>query len=432
MLNTVSNSIFSNITEYGIAIDIGTTTIAMQLIELGTMKVMDSYTALNSQRLYGADVIRRINAANHGKGEQLQKMVCNDLQQGIHTLLEKNHILEEQLQKLVIAGNTTMIHLLRQLSCETLGVYPFTPVTLERFKYQMKQSESKSGQIEITSEQGQKELGASEPNDTGFNVEGTILPGISTYIGGDIVAGLMACGFDQTEEIALFVDLGTNGEMAIGNQNRILCTSTAAGPAFEGGNISCGTGGITGAICGVKIRDGICELQTINAQAPVGICGSGLTDAVSELLNAGIIDDTGLFEDCYFEKGYLLGETASGKALYLTQKDVREFQMAKAAIRAGIEILMNRYGVACDEIKHVYLAGGLGQHINIESAVCVGLFPEELRDKITAVGNTSLQGATIELTEADAAAREERITTAAEDFPLSMEDDFNELYINYM
>ncbi|MDO5573089.1 MAG: ASKHA domain-containing protein, partial [bacterium] len=292
MLNTVSNSIFSNIAEYGIAIDIGTTTIAMQLIELGTMRMIDSYTALNSQRLYGADVIRRINAANHGKGEQLQKMVCNDLQQGIHTLLEKNHILMEQLRKIVIAGNTTMIHLLRQLSCETLGVYPFMPVTLERFKCQMKISEGKSGQIEVTTELGQKELGISEPYDTELNVEATILPGISTYIGGDIVAGLMACGFDQTEEIALFVDLGTNGEMAIGNQNRILCTSTAAGPAFEGGNISCGTGGIAGAVCGVTIHDGICEIQTINNQEPVGICGSGLTDAVSELLNAGVIDDT--------------------------------------------------------------------------------------------------------------------------------------------
>lgn len=403
MLHTVNESSNRHIAEYSIAIDIGTTTIAMQLIELGTMEIIDSYTALNSQRMYGADVIRRINAANHGKGDQLQKMVYDDLQKGIRELLEHQHILMEQIQKIAIAGNTTMIHFLRHLSCETLGVYPFTPVTLERIECE-----------EIC------------------GLPATILPGISTYIGGDIVAGLIACGFDQTEDISLFVDLGTNGEMVIGNRDRILCTSTAAGPAFEGGNISCGTGGIDGAICRVRIRDGICELQTINAQTPVGICGAGLTDAVSELMRTEMIDDTGLFEDQYFEKGYLLGETVSGKKLYLTQKDIREFQMAKAAIRAGIEILLMRYGVAYDEIKHVWLAGGLGQHMNIENAVWVGLFPKELGSKIKAVGNTSLQGAALELKEADAAGREERIITVAEEFPLSMEEGFNDIYLQYM
>lgn len=386
--------------KYGIAIDIGTTTLAMQLVDMNTKEICGTYSALNSQRLYGADVLRRINAANRGKADQLQEMICDDLRKGIQVLLTEQQG-NGQLSRISIACNTTMVHLLMHLSCETLGVYPFTPITLSRL----------------------------EPD---AEIPTSILPGISTFIGGDIVGGLMACGFDQATENSLIIDLGTNGEMVIGNQFELLCTSTAAGPAFEGGNISCGTGGIPGAICAVTIHGKQCEIQTIGDEPAVGICGAGLVEAVSELFKAGIIDETGCYIDEYFEEGYPLGTTPSGKAIRLTQQDIREFQMAKAAIRAGMELLLARYDISDHEIKHVYLAGGLGQYMNIEKAVKVGLFPKGLQDKIVAVGNTSLQGAFLDLTEPEAQAREAALIAVAEDFPLSMDDDFNELYMKYM
>lgn len=386
---------------YGVALDIGTTTLAMQLVDMATGEILDIDTALNSQRLYGADVLRRINAANRGKAEQLQSMLKEDVQRGVQAMLRRNDLQAGQLKKIVIACNTTMTHLLLRLSCEALGVYPFTPVTLDR----------------------------TEPEAA---VPTSILPGISAYVGGDIVAGLMACGFDRMTDCSLFVDLGTNGEMALGNRHEILCTSTAAGPAFEGGSISCGTGGIEGAVCKVKIQGTQCRLQTIGNQPPVGICGAGLLDAVSELLKAELIDDTGCYVDAYFEKGYSLGRTSTGKPLSLSQQDIRELQMAKAAVRTGIELLAARYGVHLRDIGQVYLAGGLGQHMNIENAVRIGLFPAELQDRIISVGNTSLQGAYIDLMNADAVQREEALISVAKDFPLAMEKDFNELYIKYM
>lgn len=391
---------------YGIAVDVGTTTLAMQLVDMDTKEICATYSALNSQRFYGADVLRRINAANRGKADHLQEMVCEDIRKGIQKLLKDNGLGAWQLLKIVIACNTTMVHLLMHLSCETLGVYPFTPITLSRI----------------------------EPD---AEIHTSILPGISAYIGGDIVAGLMACDFDRTADRSLFLDLGTNGEMVIGNRYELICTSTAAGPAFEGGNISAGTGGIAGAICAVTIsriarNDLKCEIQTIGDEPPIGICGAGLVEAVSELLRANIIDETGCYIDSYFDEGYVLGTTSSGKAICLTQQDIREFQMAKAAIRAGLELLIARYDIPYHEIKHVYLAGGLGQYINIEKAVQVGLFPKELQGRISAVGNTSLRGAYLDITEPEAKAREEALIAVAKDFPLALDDDFNELYMKYM
>ncbi len=392
--------------KYGIAIDIGTTTLALQLVDMETKEICDTCTLLNSQRLYGADVLRRINAANRGKADHLQELICEDLRKGIHKLLTKQHLNCRQLRQIVIACNTTMVHLLMNLSCETLGIYPFTPVTLSRLEPQ--------GAVPVV-----------------------IMPGISTYIGGDIVSGLMACELDRMTECFLFVDLGTNGEMVLGRYNELLCTSTAAGPAFEGGNISCGSGGVPGAIDSVTISqtnqaDSQCEIQTIEEAPPIGICGAGLVEAVSEFLKAGIIDETGCYIDSYFESGFTLAVNPSGKRIKLTQQDIREFQMAKAAIRAGLELLIERFHCSYQEICHVYLAGGLGQYMNIEKAVQVGLFPKELQDKIIAVGNTSLKGAYLELTEPEAEKREESLITVARDFPLAMDDDFNELYMKYM
>lgn len=395
----------------GIAIDIGTTTMAAQLVELESGEILATCSAVNRQRAYGADVISRIEAANSGNGVGLQKLVRTDLASMTARLLEQAKVEAADVKRMVIAGNTTMGHLLMGYPCDTLGVYPFTPVNIDVIR-------------------------DSSQNMTGFgevDCETILLPGISTFVGGDIVSGLYACGFTESDEVNLLVDLGTNGEMAIGSREKLLVTSTAAGPAFEGGNISCGAGSIPGAICHVHIdSDGKAGYDTIGDQPPVGICGTGVIEMMAELLRQELIDETGLLEDPYFEDGFPLAETLDGTAIRFTQKDVREVQLAKAAVRAGVETLMKRYGITSREIAHVYLAGGFGFQMDREAAVTVGLFPEALKEKITAVGNSSLAGAVRTLTDPDWERRQRKLIENAAEVELSKDAVFNECYMTYM
>ena len=195
-------------------------------------------------------------------------------------------------------------------------------------------------------------------NDKGERLQcpATLLPGISTYVGADIAAGIYSCGMASQEETSLLIDLGTNGEMAIGNKDRILVTSTAAGPAFEGGNISWGMGSVQGAVCSVQIEDGKASCRTIGEQPPLGLCGTGVVETAAELVRSGLVDETGLLDEEY-EDGFCLGETPAGEKILFTQKDVREIQLAKSAVRAGLETLLLRYGTDAAGIHKVYLAG---------------------------------------------------------------------------
>ena len=230
----------------------------------------------------------------------------------------------------------------------------------------------------------------------------------------------------------MLIDLGTNGEMAIGNRERILVTSTAAGPAFEGGNISCGMGSVPGAICQVQISGTEVSCGTIGDRPPVGLCGTGVIETACELLKAELIDETGMLDEDYFDDGFVLAKTPSGEEISFTQKDVREIQLAKAAVRAGLETLMLRYGVTYDDIDTLYLAGGFGFHLNLEKAAAIGLIPEELLDRAKAVGNSSLGGAAVWLTEPGAAERMERIIAVSEEIPLASDKDFNQFYMDSM
>ena len=232
------------------AVDIGTTTIAMSAVDIGSGRILGTSTGINHQRSWGADVISRMEASNQGKGALLQKSIRADLD------LLREELGLAQDARMVISGNSTMEHLLQGLSCETLGVAPYTPVDISLHEYE--------------------------------NM--TILPGISTFVGADIVSGIVACGIDQSEEICILVDLGTNGEMAIGNRNRIISASTAAGPAFEGGNISCGVAGIPGAVSSVEITDGEARVETIGGLPPVGLCGTGVLETVYELLKEELVE----------------------------------------------------------------------------------------------------------------------------------------------
>ncbi len=401
--------------DFGIAIDIGTTTLAVSLVGLASKKVIHTYTTINKQRAYGADVISRIKASVEGKKEALQKSIRKDLSAGIHSLLASTQVSTSRIKKLTIAGNTTMGHLLLGYPCESLGSYPFTPVNI--------------GTIMLPYHEV---LGTEDLETEDLETQVVILPGISAFVGGDIVAGLLTCGFDQMEKPTLLIDLGTNGEMAVGNKDRILVTSTAAGPAFEGGNISCGIGSIAGAICNVEIQGNVPISDTIGHKPPVGICGTGIIELASELLKAKLVDETGLLCERYFEHGYVVAKDAEGLEITFTQKDMRELQLAKAAIRAGIQILLRRYGITPEEIDTVYLAGGFGYQINLTKAIHIGLLPPEFSCKVKAIGNSALAGSIRYLTDTSANNRIVSIIESAAEISLSNDPDFNELYIENM
>lgn len=395
---------------YNIAVDIGSTTIAMELLGKESGRVCHTVTTVNGQRVYGADVISRIQASTDGKKQELQNIVRRNLQDGIRRLTEETGIAPGKIENITIGGNTTMGHLLMGYDCDTLGVAPFTPVNIDFIR---------GTDEEILG------FGTGKANVT-------ILPGISTYVGGDIVSGLYACGFEKQPEICLLVDLGTNGEMALGNKDKILVTSTAAGPAFEGGNISWGMGSVDGAICSVKLNGAEAEVQTIRDKAPEGICGTGVVEAVAELVREEFVADTGAMDEAYFEDGFPLAKTPDGRQIVFTRKDVREVQLAKAAVRAGVETLLVRYGIEKKDVAKVYIAGGFGYKLNTEKAIAIGMLPEEFRGRIEAVGNSSLAGAAKYLNDPEGEKTVRGLVEISEEVNLSSDKDFNEFYMDAM
>ena len=343
---------------FDIAIDIGTTTIAAAAVDRHTGQIIAVKTGINHQRSFGADVISRIVASNLGSGPKMRDAVITDINALIEAIMTGHSLTAAGLGRIVIAGNTTMQHIFVGYSCEGLGTAPFTPVSTAL-------------------------------TDT---PSGLLLPGISAFVGADIVAGIYSCGFG--DELSLLIDLGTNGELALGTKGKILVASTAAGPAFEGGNISCGTAGIPGAICDVTLCDEDGKEPIVlkligDAEKPVGICGTGVIALVAELIKQGLVDETGLLDERLRGRIRL---SADGKVTF-TQKDIRELQLAAAAVRGGIETLLEEYGAAAGDIKHVFIAGGFGTELDPDKAVTIGLLPAELADKCVSVGNSSLSGA---------------------------------------
>ena len=398
---------------YGICIDIGTTTLAALLVNLETEADCQTAVSVNHQRAYGSDVLSRISASNGGKKWEIQRCIRQDLQKLIRELLQKEKITEQQIQRIVIAGNTTMCHLLRGFSCETLGVAPFLPVDL---------SWMEGSAADFL---GMKEL----------DTKVVILPGISAFVGADIMSGIAKMNMHRSEGYHLLLDIGTNGEMVLGNCRHMYVTSTSAGPAFEGGNISCGMAGIPGVISHVFMEEtGKAGFQVIGEtdgenkkQQAIGICGTGMIDLVYELREHQMIDEHGTYSDLYFDTGYEL----AGKVKF-TQNDIREIQMAKAAIRAGVDILVKKAGIAFDEVDDCYLAGGFGTKIDITKAAGIGLIPKELEVKTIPVGNTVLAGTKEVLLGRISKDELEKIQTMADVINLAEENDFEELYLSYM
>ena len=381
-----------------IALDLGTTSLAAARLSAdGTLRTAG---AINHQRIFGADVIARIQAANEGHLYELQAIIRRDLNQ-----LVRHLGCEPEQVPMVVSANTTMGHLLQGYSCEGLGKNPCRPVNLSLHR------------------------------------EGSclMLPGISAYLGADVVSGIVASGMDRSAKISLLVDLGTNGEMVLGSRDRMLGASAAAGPAFEGGNISQGMPGLPGAVSEVDLVYGRMIARTIGGRQPVGICGTGVLEAVWALRQQALIDETGLLVEEYRREGcYVAGKVR------LTQKDIREVQLAKAAVRAGIDILLRRYGIRADQVDQVFLAGGFGQKLNPYKAEAIGLLPAGMAARARPVGNTSLAGAIMAaraLSGNSGLSRESRdlpplfhrfrqAAVLVEEIPLAEEKDFESRYIS--
>ncbi|MCD8020822.1 MAG: ASKHA domain-containing protein [Clostridiales bacterium] len=421
---------------YAIAVDLGTTTLAAALVDIRRQAVVRTVTSVNHQRVFGADVVSRMEASNQGKGEQLKRCIEEDIHQLLMhlqvpgageegfqlapQLLEQRYMPHELNEEIpfVIAGNTTMEHLLQGYSCKSLGVAPYTPVDISLHTYKGMAMKNKATKNMATKNMTMKNVKINNM---------TILPGISTFVGADIVSGIVACGMDTTEKVNLLVDLGTNGEMVIGNRDRMLCTSTAAGPAFEGGNISCGVAGVEGAISSVEIQNGEPVIETIGDKEAIGLCGSGVLEIIYELRKEGYMDETGFPGEDIFENGYALAPSIT-----FTIKDIREFQLAKSAIRAGIEVLIREYGANYEQISHVYLAGEFGQKVNVRKAVGIGLLPMELADKVIAVGNSSLEGAVMYAKDPTLSERFIHIASFVREITLAENPGFQELFMKYM
>lgn len=375
---------------YGVAVDIGSTSVACFLLDLREKRVLDSLAFLNPQIRFGDDVVSRIAYADAREEglEQLQSVLIQGMNAAFAELASRNAIRGEELSQVVVAGNTVMEHLLMRVSPREIGRSPYKPACL------------------LFPSQSASSLGVR------IHPEGVIklLPNVAGYVGGDIVAGVAAMGMAEDQAVRLLVDIGTNNEIVLGNRDFLYCCAAAAGPALEGARIQYGMRAAAGAIERVWLgAELVCE--TIDGAPASGLCGSGLVSLLSVLLDVGVVDKNGRIveeracADPRFaerldrdERGILrLLIAAEDKNIYFTQKDIREVQLAVGAIRVGIDVLLERAGIGLDEVEEVLLAGAFGNYLDKKSAVDIGLLPRIPADKIRGVQNTAGLGACMAL-----------------------------------
>jgi uncharacterized 2Fe-2S/4Fe-4S cluster protein (DUF4445 family) len=373
---------------YGIAVDVGTTTVVEQLIDLRSGKVLGVEGNHNPQAHYGEDVISRmVFACGHGSLDLLHKAVVTNIHSLTKELVREANIDVRDINCIVAAGNTTMSHFLLGLMPCSIRLEPYVPTA--------------SVYPQILA----KEIGI----DINPNGVCEVLPSVSSYVGGDIVAGVLACGLADRQQISCLIDVGTNGEIVVGNNEWMVCCSASAGPAFEGGGMKYGMRATKGAIEKVVVSDGQVTCATIADGKPRGICGSGLIDTIYELWRNGIIGPDGKFEQSRKDKRLLLAqdepqyilampeETETGQAITITESDIANLIKSKGSVFAAIKSLMDYIGMKFDQLQMIYLAGGFGSSLNIDKAVAIGLLPDVDRKRIQFIGNSSLTGARMTL-----------------------------------
>lgn len=417
---------------FGVAIDIGTTTIVGTLIDLTSGDEVGIFSALNPQKVFGDDVISRINHTIENKNglKELQQILIDTLNQMFEFFQQKYGVAKENIYHVNVVGNTVMIHLLAGLPVKAIAASPFLPATTYLPAIHA------------------RELGL----DVFRNAIVTGLPMISGYIGADTVSCILATDMLEKEGYSLLVDIGTNGEIVLGNKEGLLACAAAAGPALEGAQIQCGMGGVRGAVNKIEIQENGIFYTTIGDQPAIGICGSGIVDAVAQMLKTGIVEPCGrmlLPKEAYENLPETLASRVreyNGKPsliivgqsegaindIIITQKDIREIQLAKAAIAAGIVILMHELQIDFTDVQQVYLAGGFGNYIDQNHAIDIGLLPSELKGKVVPVGNAALTGAKMLVKSAGYELVAEHIRQKTRYIELSTRLDFQDIFVDKM
>ena len=395
----------------GLAVDIGTTTVSAVIINMATGEILAKSSSGNGQIRYGADVINRIiETTKPGGIKKLQDAVIKEtINPMIHEMCRSIHLPENQIYRMCVASNTTMNHLFAGINADYLRTEPYIPAFFKT-----------------------NSLFAS---DVGIEINGDahiiMAPNIGSYVGGDITAGTLVSMIWNRPEFSLFIDLGTNGELVFGNSDFMMSCACSAGPAFEGGNISCGMPGVPGAVCrAVLFGKNNMVTKTIGNKPAIGLCGTGIIDVMYELVRHHIVDTQGILGEPWFEKGF---PVVPGK-IYFTQEDIRQVQMAKAAICAGLEVLLQKSNISHEQIKKVYVAGGFGMGLDMEKALGIGLLPIGLRGKLTPVGNSALEGAARCLTHSKESSdmQPQEIAAISHEINLADTPEFQELYLKHM
>jgi uncharacterized 2Fe-2S/4Fe-4S cluster protein (DUF4445 family) len=403
---------------YGVAVDVGTTTVDAHLVDLASSETVGAQAKYNSQISYGEDIISRIVYANTDeKLQTLRQCVVNDINDLIAALTVETKTRLHDIAYVMCAGNTTMTHLLLGLDVANIRREPYVP-------------SASFAPVIRAAEVGIK-----------INARGLlgVVPSVASYVGGDLVADVLVSGMNDSDEVSMLVDMGTNGEIVIGNREWLACCSASAGPAFEGGGIACGMRATHGAIEHIAFTEGCrtAECGVIGGGKPLGLCGSGLIDLVAELLRAGCIDRTGRFvpEVCgarFSRNGgqaefvVLPGSaTALGRDIVITEADIASFIRAKGAIYTAAEALLRHTGLDFTDIRHVYVAGGFGNYLDVRKAIRIGLLPDLPDERFQFIGNGSLQGAKMALLSRQALeVMEKRIAPNMTHFELSTDPQF--------
>jgi uncharacterized 2Fe-2S/4Fe-4S cluster protein (DUF4445 family) len=374
-----------SLTNFGVAFDIGTTTVSGQLIDLNTQKILGTKATYNKQAQFGSDVITRIMYAKDADGlEDLHEVVVADMNEMIAELAKEHSVDLNDVTFAVCAGNTTMIHLLLRIDPTYIRREPYVPTL--NFVPVLRASE-----IELR-----------------INPRALLycVPGIAGYVGGDVTAGVISSGLYKQESLGILIDIGTNGEVVLGNRDFLISCAASAGPAFEGSGVSCGMRSAKGAIQKVKIKPKTFEVSfsTISGARPLGICGSGYIDIIAEMLRCGILDKDGKIKEikhaCIREgeqgKEFILvdkKDSDTGSDIVITEADIENLKRAKAAIYAGVSMLVRHMGLSFENIEKFFIAGGFGTYLDMDNAINIGLLPDLERGKFVFIGNSSLSGA---------------------------------------
>ena len=398
---------------FGFAFDIGTTTVVGQLIDLSTKNILGTRISFNKQASYGSDIITRIIYGSNPEGlAKLNECVLDNINEIIEDLAGANHLSVSDIYSIVFAGNMTMMHLLLKIDPTNIRKAPYIPTTTV-----FSAIHSSEAGIEINP----KSIAA-------------FIPGVTTYIGGDIVSGVLACGLAENEEISLLVDIGTNGEIVLGNKEWMIGAAASAGPAFEGSGLECGMKAVKGAIQKVEIDNSLnIKVSTIGDGKAKGICGSGYIDLLCQMFKRGIIGRDGKINRSLRSKNIRKTETGYAfevaEGVIVTDDDIENLKRSKGAIYSAIISLLNKVDKKLDDIKKIYIAGGFGNYLNIENAVFIGLLPDAPRDRYEFIGNSSLGGARMSLLSHDAFKKTDEIYKNITYIDLSSEPNYMDEYV---